>query len=671
MKRPEESHQAHSVDRRLDALRSADKRTHDAMREALPGLEEHLGSGARWSELLDALCQLSIELSDSALVVAQRLIMEPTLVDNLVAFRRWVLHGINLHSQSPKRSAWHFRVTGPRAFANEEVECDASHLLSQREALLHYLHGFDVSLQGIELHEPELLTDRQSPSTVDQGLLWMPRSVPGVMGPERDLLYRATAAHVAAHLKFSPLLRPAGNRALTLVTLISLLEDARVERLMIREYPGLHGLWSRFHTANRESAGFHFPGLAARLARALHVPCYEDRNDWVVSGRRAFENLAKRDLHDFLAFDAAARELTIQVNQMRQSVPLQYRPAALYRDDNELLWDRRGATPVDEDVEAKYEVVESRAELVGDELDEVAQIDLRRRFHYPEWDHQLKTMRDHWATVIEPRRQPRGGDSGARNVADGRRQRIRGLERTPDRAIRLHRQAEGDDFDLNALVDSTIQRRMKVAPDGRVFRRNGRRRRTTAVVLLMDLSVSTGRFVPGSFTTVMTVEKRAAEVVAQAFDQRQDRVAIHGFSSNGRHEVNYTRIKDFDDAFDEESKSRLKSLTGRLSTRMGPALRHASAALERESADQKLILMLTDGEPSDVDVSEDDYLIEDARHAVSVAASRGIRSFCLTLDRSADSYVRRIFGARNYLIADRAENFAGWAGQTLVKLAAH
>ena len=82
------------------------------------------------------------------------------------------------------------------------------------------------------------------------------------------------------------------------------------------------------------------------------------------------------------------------------------------------------------------------------------------------------------------------------------------------------------------------------------------------------------------------------------------------------------------------------------------------------------ILMLTDGEPSDVDVFDDDYLVEDARHAVTSAASRGIRTFCLTLDRHADAYVRRIFGARNYLIADRANAFAGQTGHALVKLIA-
>ena len=109
-------------------------------------------------------------------------------------------------------------------------------------------------------------------------------------------------------------------------------------------------------------------------------------------------------------------------------------------------------------------------------------------------------------------------------------------------------------------------------------------------------------------------------------------------------------------------------LRGGMSTRMGAALRHASAMLGERSADYKVILMLTDGQPSDVDVLEDDYLIADASHAVLSASARGIQTFCLTLDRRADAYVQKIFGVRNYLIADDANAFAGYTGKAIIKL---
>jgi nitric oxide reductase NorD protein len=216
-----------------------------------------------------------------------------------------------------------------------------------------------------------------------------------------------------------------------------------------------------------------------------------------------------------------------------------------------------------------------------------------------------------------------------------------------------------------------VHRKSREAPDPRIFRRHGRRRRSTAIVLLLDLSESTKRFIPGSFVSVLEAEKRAATLVAESLDPSRDRVAVHGFSSNGRQEVHYVHIKDFDEPFGPDQRQLLQQQQGRLSTRMGTALRHASENLHQEHADHKVLLLLTDGEPSDIDVLEEDYLVEDTRHAVTMAAARGIKTFCLTLDRQADAYVRRIFGTRNYLIADRADGYAGRTAQTLVKLIAH
>jgi nitric oxide reductase activation protein len=194
---------------------------------------------------------------------------------------------------------------------------------------------------------------------------------------------------------------------------------------------------------------------------------------------------------------------------------------------------------------------------------------------------------------------------------------------------------EGDELDVNAMIENVVQQRAGLALDGRIFCRHGRRRRSTAIVLLMDLSASTDRFVPGSFTRVIELEKQAATVIAEALDTQRDRIAVHGFASNGRHEVNYQRVKDFDEPFDAPQRARLAALTSRLSTRMGAALRHAAAALSEETADHKVILVLTDGEPSDIDVVEDEYLVEDAREAVASAAARHIGAFCVTLDRRA------------------------------------
>lgn len=556
------------------------------------------------------------------------------------------------------------------------------HLLARREALLHYLAGFGVAGYRLEPQQP-LEGQAQDLASIEQAetspsidmpneTIRFPRDDPHLSAGERDALMRATVAHAAGHLRHSPLARPAGSRQPMLLAMLALVEDARVERLMLREFPGLHALWGAFHTASREDSGFGLVGLSARLARALHDPAYRDGNTWVESGRKLFEAQAAESLHDLPAFEKMGRLLAIGIEKMRLPWPGNYRVQPAYRDDNVLLWDMNAELADDERRSLTFEEVEFRPR---DALPPTGtdprgfEIDMRRRTKHPEWDHTEALLRDDWVTVIEP--PPRAPRSRGPVAAAPAAARFKGRLRTPDRAIRLNRLAEGDELDLNAAVDNVIDLRAHGVPDGRVFRRHGRRRRSSAIVVLMDLSTSTGRFAPGTFTTVLDIEKSAARGVAAALDAETERVAVHGFASNGRHEVHYQRIKDFDEPFDAEAQARLKRVQGSLSTRMGAAVRHAVAALVAQEADHKVIVMLTDGEPSDVDVDDRDYLVEDARHAVTGAAACGIRTFCLTLDRQADAYVRRIFGARKYLIADRATSFAGYTGQALVRLIAH
>ncbi|MCY1297438.1 hypothetical protein D9M70_468770 [compost metagenome] len=353
---------------------------------------------------------------------------------------------------------------------------------------------------------------------------------------------------------------------------------------------------------------------------------------------------------------------------MRLAPTRHYRPEPFYRDDNQILWSPDAALPEDTERHSELEVVDA---LEPDEKSDptATDIDLRRRYRYPEWDHRLVALRENWTTVVEEE-QPRNRVSARLRGASKPRVNITASERIPDRSIRLTRLMEGDEIDLNVVVENVVQQRGGLAPDGRIFCRHGRRRRSTAVILLMDLSISTDRFVPGSFTKVIDVEKQAALVIAEALEAQHDRIAVHGFTSNGRHEVEYKRIKDFDEPFGAQQRARLAGLESRHSTRMGAALRHATALLSHEAVDHKVVLILTDGEPSDIDVVEDDYLVEDARDAVVSALSQRVRTFCVTLDRRADHYARRIFGERNYLITERASTFANNTNRTLTRLLA-
>ena len=192
-------------------------------------------------------------------------------------------------------------------------------------------------------------------------------------------------------------------------------------------------------------------------------------------------------------------------------------------------------------------------------------------------------------------------------------------------------------------------------PDPRFGIRTRLQIRDLSVLLLVDLSESTNDLVRDAEgdMTVLDLAREASALLADALAKIGDPFAIHGFDSNGRHDVEYYRFKDFDAPYDDKVKARLAGMTGQLSTRMGTALRHAGTLLGRRPSHKKLLLLLTDGEPADNDVRDPQYLRFDTKKAVEELQKKGISTFCVSLDPDADQYVSRIFGARNYMVLDQ------------------
>ncbi len=150
------------------------------------------------------------------------------------------------------------------------------------------------------------------------------------------------------------------------------------------------------------------------------------------------------------------------------------------------------------------------------------------------------------------------------------------------------------------------------------------------------------------------MSQEAVSLLSLAIEGLGDDFAVAGFSSNTRHEVFYQHIKGFSEGWDDTVKSRLAAMEAGYSTRMGAALRHASHYLGARKADKKLLLVLTDGEPSDIDVDDPQLLIQDAHKAVQELDQDGIYTYCINLDSRADEYVQDIFG-KQYTVIDRIE----------------
>ncbi len=530
---------------------------------------------------------------------------------------------------------------------------------------------------------------------IESRVIHMPDAVDD-FGAIRGLeLMRATAAHMAAHLVYTTRGLAGDGLSPAQRFFIGLLEDARIEYRAVRAFPGLGPLFGAIMRQPRDSDVEH-PSvrLLERTALALLDPgerSGDERIDAIVARFHA-DITARAD--DSRLSEGLGLELFGVLGARREipSLRILEQLRIPHRDDNrfswhfeELSWEAGGGLSdaprqIRRQVSAIEMANEVDCELAGDDAQEIwtctteffpyedareARLSYNQMwgkepvsepFHYHEWDYQVQLFRPDWVTLYE-RHQTKGDPESIdrilleyRPVTQRIRQIIDLLQ--PEGVKRERRLEDGEELDLNAAVDAMVDIRMQRQPDPRITMRNVIRNRDLAVVVLLDLSESTNETVEGSDKTVLELTREASALVAMAISGIGDPFAIHGFASDGRHDVHYYRIKDFAQRFDDEARARLAGLRGGLSTRMGAAMRHAAEHLLRQPERRKLLLLITDGEPADIDERDPQHLRHDTRKAVEELHGRGIMSYCLTLDPNADDYVKRIFGVNNYTIVD-------------------
>jgi hypothetical protein len=514
-------------------------------------------------------------------------------------------------------------------------------------------------------------------TSFDNGIIHVPATFPGVPASQAETLFRASMAHVAAHLMYSGPRFKRGELRPMQIALVSLIEDARVEQLAMREFPGLRRLWLPFHTAG-PSGGTTAPAMMARLARALIDPDYQDDDTWISKGRRLFEQ-RRDDWHDPAISRGIGNLLGNDLGQMRvQFNARTYVVEPAYRDDNTGLWDfadeppeNQEATEIVESVRIAPERTDERTPREDEPEKDPEESPNKARpaeasqeqgvpvARYPEWDYLVGRERDDWTTIVEYPSPP-GPAFAIERILERHGEivrRITALVRSArvSRPQRVRGQHEGEQLDIDACINAVISRRQGNTPDPRVYMTSERRYRDLSVLVLLDVSRSTNDRVKGTTTSVLDLEREATALLAHAMDELGDPFALAAFCSDGREEVRYHRVKDFDAPYGPMSKSALSGLAGDLSTRIGAAMRHAASDLRRQLTHRRLLLVVTDGEPSDIDVQDRKYLVEDARKAVAGLRQEGIDVFCVGLDSGGDSYLTRIFGRRNVMQIDRLD----------------
>jgi nitric oxide reductase NorD protein len=320
-------------------------------------------------------------------------------------------------------------------------------------------------------------------------------------------------------------------------------------------------------------------------------------------------------------------------------------------------------------------------------------------FFYDEWDHLMQDYRPEWCRLTETVL-----DGDDTSFVEDTRQRYTDLLNQvrrqfqllkPELFRKIKRLMDGDEIDLDSVVEALVDRRAGNALSEKVYMRRDKRDREVAAVFLLDMSASTDDDAPEAPDTasgaevapiaprqfdfsgfiseddawqppkpqsgpprrrVIDVEKEALILMAEALETLGDAYAVYGFSGYGRDQVDFFVAKEFSDPYNERTQGRIAAMKPHRSTRMGPAIRHAVRKLERQQARIKTLLMISDGYPQDYDYGKDrkskDYGIQDTMMALREAQLKGIQTFCITVDPSGHDYLRDMCPDQQYLVID-------------------
>lgn len=333
--------------------------------------------------------------------------------------------------------------------------------------------------------------------------------------------------------------------------------------------------------------------------------------------------------------------------------------------------------------------------------------DAARSFRYDEWDCLRHGYRRGWCRLFEAALAGTSEDDGQRLIEAVRpyaaavRRRFERIR--PSGYRRVGKVADGDELDVNALVEARCDLRAGVSADDRVHSRRERLRRDVGAAFLVDLSASTDDPVaedappPGAASAssaasaaaqnlrdpffdddddpyavldnppppaaekrrIIDIQKEAVTLMATALEGLGDAYAVYGFSGYGRECVEFYVAKRFDQPLNRRAFDAIAAMKPKRSTRMGPAIRHAAAKLREHGAALQVLMIVSDGFPQDCDYGpkrgDHEYGLRDTAKALEEAERDGIHTFCVTVDRSGHDYLRRMCPDARYMVIDETE----------------
>ena len=579
----------------------------------------------------------------------------PYLLSQLTldGLNNWVEYGIRHYLNHPERQKDYFSLQSADSKAVLQRERHGTLFIDHERKMDMYLRALwkddayfvPYSMGFDELRKPVPYYDHlgiRVPDVYDDKN--------GVSGIDR---YRLVVAHIAAHRRWTSAI-VADNFSPFQRLAIEHLEDSRVEHLMMQEYPGLRKILLALHPepiegdcdTRIESCIRH---RLAMLSRAILDKHHGYQNEQVLDFVERFYDVVKRDgcstkdmVDIAVLFIARTRLQSDQLPHMRFE-----NTEVDFRDDNRHMW-------VFIEQGDEEEAFDDHRDAKPEELE----VDGLPPRHYAEWDYLSSSYKPDWVSLYESIH-PSANASDIDEILDKHSALAKLLKRIldalkPQHYVRVRYQEDGSELDLDVAIRSLIEHKCGAQPDSRINMSHKHDGRDIAVMLLLDLSASLSEVPQGSMQTILQLSQEAVTLLAWTIEQLGDKFAIAGFHSDTRHNVRYYHLKGYSENFDDRVKARLSAMNAGYSTRMGAAIRHAAHYLEAQTADKKLMLILTDGEPSDIDVDDHQYLISDAKKAIDEISSKGMHSHCITLDKKADDYIRNIFGS-HYTVIDHVD----------------
>ena len=543
--------------------------------------------------------------------------------------------------------------------------------------------GIDINVKEIQITNTKSSIKRTSFSN---NFVRIPSAYPGFTGKLGEEVFRAAIMHAAAHMKYTEKRFEIGKLKPIQVAIISIIEDARVELLSIREFPGLRELWLPYHLATGESKNLNKAygpltarTLFSRLSRALVDENYKDTNGWIVKAKDMFFQNKKR-WHDQNLSRELGNVLGWDIGQMRlQFNPKVYLPDPIYRDENSGIWnfDNQNMNEFEElqsgiesyqvdqketdDAEKNLEnsdVITPLAKVAPKKFSQDQEAEIISL--QPEYDYVSARENYGWCKIRKYNFNNKRNYYLDDYIFENKKivSNIKDLIESSkiSQPIRLKKQQDGEELDLDSCIENVIDIKRGSSPAGNIYKKSLRKGRDLAASVLVDISESTNDFIKDTKKKIFSSLIESTSILSEAINLAGDNFQLSTFCSNKRDDIRFWKIKDFDQKLDSEHLKKLEAMKPGYSTRLGAAIRQAGQDLMRQPNYRKLLLILSDGEPSDIDVDDNEYLLEDAKYAVRRLAYNGIDVFCVGVESESNKYLSKIFGNKNYVIIKSASD---------------